>query len=80
MFDAMTSALPHIQSGRLRALAVSSTAPIEVLPGVPTVAEFVPGYEVNGVLGIGAPKNTPVEIVEKLNKEHRVCRYRRRLR
>ena len=69
MFDAMTSALPHIQSGRLRALAVTSTAPVEVLPGVPTVAQFVPGYEVNGVLGIGAPKNTPVEIIDRLNKE-----------
>ena len=69
MFDAMTSALPHIQSGRLRALAVTSAGRAEILPGVPAVAEFVPGYEVNGVLGIGAPKNTPAEIIDRLNKE-----------
>ena len=69
MFDAMTSALPHIQSGRLRALAVTSVGRVEILPGIPTVSEFVPGYEVNGVLGVGAPKNTPADIIDRLNKE-----------
>ena len=42
---------------------------MEILPGIPTVSEFVPGYEVNGVLGVGAPKNTPAEIIDRLNKE-----------
>jgi tripartite-type tricarboxylate transporter receptor subunit TctC len=69
MFDAMTSALPHIQSGRLRALAVTTTGRVEVLPGIPAVGEFVPGYEVSGVLGIGAPRNTPAEIIGRLNRE-----------
>jgi tripartite-type tricarboxylate transporter receptor subunit TctC len=69
MFDASTSALPHIQSGRLRALAVTSAGRVDILPDVPTVGEFVPGYEVNGVLGIGAPRNTPTEIIDRLNKE-----------
>jgi tripartite-type tricarboxylate transporter receptor subunit TctC len=69
MFDAMTSALPHVQSGRLRALGVTSDKPVDVLPGVPTVAATVPGYEVNGVLGIGAPKGTPQDVVDRLNKE-----------
>ncbi len=69
MFDAMASALPHIQSGRLRALAVTSAGRVETLPGVPAVGEFVPGYEVSGVLGVGAPKNTAAEIVGRLNTE-----------
>jgi tripartite-type tricarboxylate transporter receptor subunit TctC len=69
MFDATTSALPHVQSGRLRALAVTSARRVEALPGVPTVAEVAPGYEVSGVLGIGAPKDTPANIIGKLNTE-----------
>ena len=69
MFDATTSALPHIQSGRLRALAVTSAGRVEALPGVPAVGEVAPGYEVSGVLGIGAPKNTPAEIIGRLNTE-----------
>jgi tripartite-type tricarboxylate transporter receptor subunit TctC len=69
MFDAMTSALPHVQAGRLHALGVTSTKPVDVLPGVPTVAAAVPGYVVNGVLGIGAPKGTPPDVVNRLNKE-----------
>jgi tripartite-type tricarboxylate transporter receptor subunit TctC len=69
MFDASTSVLPHIQSGRLRALAVTSARRVDILPEVPTVGEFVPGYEVSGVLGIGAPRNTPTEIIDRLNKE-----------
>jgi tripartite-type tricarboxylate transporter receptor subunit TctC len=69
MFDAMTSALPHIQSGRLRALAVTTTTRSKALPDTPTVAEFVQGYVVSGWLGVGAPRGTPGEVVERLNKE-----------
>ncbi len=69
MFDSLTSALPHLQSGRLRALAVTTTARLLSLPDVPTIAESVSGYTVNGWLGLGAPKGTPVEIVDRLNKE-----------
>ncbi len=69
MFDASTSALPHVQSGRLRALAVTSARRMEALPDVPMVAEILPGYEVMGVLGLGAPKNTPPEVIDRLNRE-----------
>jgi tripartite-type tricarboxylate transporter receptor subunit TctC len=68
MFDAVASALPHIQSGALRAVGVSATTSIRVLPGVPPIGQFVPGYEVTGWLGYGAPKGTPAEIIDKLNK------------
>jgi tripartite-type tricarboxylate transporter receptor subunit TctC len=69
MFDAIGSALPQIQSGRLRALAVTSATRWKALPDIPAVAEFVKGYSVNGWLGIGAPKGTPAEIIDRLNKE-----------
>ena len=69
MFDAIGSALPQIQSGRLRALAVTSATRWKALPDIPAVAEFVEGYSVNGWLGIGAPKGTPAEIIDRLNKE-----------
>ena len=69
MFEPTLSTLPHIKDGKLRALAVSSATRSPALPDVPTVAETVPGYEATAWFGIGAPKNTPVEIVEKLNKE-----------
>src|SRR5882724_1108240 len=69
MFDAVAAALPHIQSGALRALGVSATARMQVLPNIPPISDFVPGYEVTGWLGYGAPKGTPVEIVEKLHRE-----------
>jgi tripartite-type tricarboxylate transporter receptor subunit TctC len=69
MFDATPSSLPHIRAGQLRALAVSTAARSEALPDVPTVGDFVPGYETSGCNGIGAPRNTPPEIVDKLNKE-----------
>jgi len=61
--------LPQIRSGGLRALAVTSTSPAALLPGIPPVAQFVPGFEAGQWVGIGAPKNTPVEIVERLNRE-----------
>jgi tripartite-type tricarboxylate transporter receptor subunit TctC len=69
MFDLIASSISHIRSGRLRALAVTTTTRLEALPDVPTVGEFVPGYEASGGGGIGAPKGTPVEIIDKLNRE-----------
>ena len=69
MFVSMPSVLEYIRSGQLRALAVTSTKRSELLPDVPTVAESVPGFEAGPFYGIGAPKNTPPEIVERLNKE-----------
>ena len=69
MFDAIASSIGHISAGKLRALAVTTATRLEVLPDVPTVAEFVPGYEASGWYGIGAPKNTPAEIVDRLNSE-----------
>jgi tripartite-type tricarboxylate transporter receptor subunit TctC len=69
MIDNMAASLPHIRDGKLRALAVTTAARLETLPDVPTVAEFVPGFEASSMNGLGAPKRTPTEIVEKLNKE-----------
>ena len=69
MFDVLSSSLEHIRSGRLRALAVTTATRSEALPDVPTMMEFVPGYEAANWYGIVAPKNTPAEIVDKLNKE-----------
>jgi tripartite-type tricarboxylate transporter receptor subunit TctC len=69
MFDATVSALPHIQSGALRALGVTATARLRVLPDVPLIGDVVPGYAVTGWLGIGAPKGTPPGIIEQLNRE-----------
>jgi tripartite-type tricarboxylate transporter receptor subunit TctC len=69
MFPNTSSSVEHIRAGKLRALAVTTATRSEALPEIPTVAEFVPGYEASGWVGIGAPKNTPVEIIEKLNRE-----------
>ncbi len=68
-FSTMPACIQHIRSGSLRALAVTTTKRSDALPGVPTVGEFLPGYEASGWYGIGAPKKTPAEIVEKLNRE-----------
>jgi tripartite-type tricarboxylate transporter receptor subunit TctC len=68
-FADLPSSLEHIKAGRLRALAVTSAGRSTLLPDMPAVAEFLPGYEAIGWHGIGAPKNTPAEIVDKLNKE-----------
>ena len=65
----LPSSIEHIRAGKLRALAVTTATRSEALPDVPTVGEFVPGYEASAWYGIGAPKNTPAEIVDKLNKE-----------
>jgi tripartite-type tricarboxylate transporter receptor subunit TctC len=69
MFAFMSSSIEYIRAGKLRALAVTTATHSPVLPNIPTVAEFVPGYESSFWTGIGAPKNTPAEIVDKLNKE-----------
>jgi tripartite-type tricarboxylate transporter receptor subunit TctC len=69
MFPATVSSIEYIRDGRLRALAVTTATRSELLPDIPTVGEFVPGYEASGWFGVGAPKATPAEIVEKLNKE-----------
>jgi tripartite-type tricarboxylate transporter receptor subunit TctC len=69
VFPTMPPAIEYIRSGRLRALAVTAERRAEFLPAVPTVAEIVPGYEGSFWIGIGAPKNTPREIIEKLNGE-----------
>jgi tripartite-type tricarboxylate transporter receptor subunit TctC len=68
-FSALPPALEFIRTGKLRALAVASANRLDALPNVPTVGEILPGYEASGFLGFGAPKNTSVEIVEKLNSE-----------
>jgi len=68
MFDSMPGSIEFIRSGRLRALAVASARRSPALPDVPTVGEFVPGYEASAVHGVGTPRNTPAEIVDKLNK------------
>jgi len=69
MFDAAGTSLPHIQSGGLRALGVTATARLQVLPDIPVIGDVVPGYEVTGWLGIGVPKGTPAQIVERINRE-----------
>ncbi len=67
--DALPNSLPHIQSGALRALAVTGPARSNAIPDVPTIGETVPGYEVSGWTGIGVPAGTPAEIVATLNRE-----------
>ena len=69
MFDNLPSSIGHIKAGKLRALAVTTAARAEALPDVPTVADTVPGYEASAFFGISAPRATPPEIVERLNKE-----------
>jgi len=69
MIASTTASIPYIKSGSLRPLAATTSTRLEVLPDIPTVGEFVPGYEASGWFGIGAPKNTPAEFVNKLNRE-----------
>jgi tripartite-type tricarboxylate transporter receptor subunit TctC len=69
MFVTTVSSIGYIKAGRLRALAVTTATRLEALPDIPTVAEFVPGYEASNWYGVGIPKNTPAEIIDKLNKE-----------
>jgi tripartite-type tricarboxylate transporter receptor subunit TctC len=69
MFGTMPESIEYIRTGKLRALAVTTVARSEALPDVPTIGDFVPGYEASSWHGVGVPKSTPAEIVDKLNKE-----------
>jgi tripartite-type tricarboxylate transporter receptor subunit TctC len=69
VFSPISQSIGYIRDGKLRALAVTTATRQPALPGVPAVAEFVPGYEAGGWYGMGAPKNTPADIIDKLNKE-----------
>jgi tripartite-type tricarboxylate transporter receptor subunit TctC len=70
-FASMPASIEYIKAGQLRALAVTTATRSQALPDIPTVGEFMPGYEASGWQGAGAPRNTPAEIVDKLNKEIR---------
>ena len=72
-FIPLSLSLEHVRSGKLRALAVTGAARSAVFPDLPTIAESVPGYEAIGWLGVGAPKNTPTEIIDALNSEINAC-------
>ena len=69
MFDTTAASIPHIKGGKVRALAVTTATRSALLPDLPIVADFVPGYEASGPFGLGAPKDTPPAVIEKLNKE-----------
>jgi tripartite-type tricarboxylate transporter receptor subunit TctC len=68
-FDGISSSIPHIKSGRLRALGVSTAERNALLPDVPAVGQFLPGFEATGTQGLGAPRGTPPEIIDRLNRE-----------
>jgi tripartite-type tricarboxylate transporter receptor subunit TctC len=69
MFAGAAESIEYVRAGTLRALAVGSASRLDALPDVPTLADFLPGYEASQWFGLGVPKNTPAEIIEKLNKE-----------
>jgi tripartite-type tricarboxylate transporter receptor subunit TctC len=69
MFDTMAASIPHIKAGKVRPLAVTTAGRSALLPELPTVGDFVPGYEASGPFGLAAPKNTPAEIVARINRE-----------
>jgi tripartite-type tricarboxylate transporter receptor subunit TctC len=69
MFPALSTTIEYIRSGKLRVLGIAASTRSDALPGTPTVAEFVPDYEASGFIGVGAPQDTPAEIIDKLNKE-----------
>jgi len=69
IFAPVSESIQQIKAGKLRALAVTTATRLDVFPDLPTVGDFVPGYEASGFAGIGVPKNTPVEIIDRLNKE-----------
>jgi tripartite-type tricarboxylate transporter receptor subunit TctC len=68
-FDGISSSLPHIQAGRLRALGVSTLERLDVLPDIAPVNDFLPGYEATGLQGLGAPRGTPTDIIDAINRE-----------
>jgi tripartite-type tricarboxylate transporter receptor subunit TctC len=69
MFGSVPGSIEYIRAGKLRPLAVTTATRFAALPEIPTVSEFVPGYEAGYLLGVGVPKKTPAEIVDKLNQE-----------
>ncbi|WP_291855972.1 tripartite tricarboxylate transporter substrate binding protein [Bradyrhizobium sp.] len=69
IFSPISESIEHIKAGKLRPLAVTTAARLDVLPDVPTVADFVPGYEASGFAGIGVPRGTPADIINMLNRE-----------
>jgi tripartite-type tricarboxylate transporter receptor subunit TctC len=69
IFSPLPESIEHIRAGKLRPLAVTTATRLDVLPNIPTVGDFLPGYEAAGWLGVGAPRNTPTEIIDRLNKE-----------
>jgi tripartite-type tricarboxylate transporter receptor subunit TctC len=69
MFATATASIEHVRAGKLRALAVSTATRFDTLPDLPTVGGYVPGYEASAFFGVGAPKDTPTEVIDKLNKE-----------
>jgi len=69
MFDVIPTSLEHINAGRLRPLGVTTATRLDVLPDIPTVGDFLPGFEASGWAGLGTPKNTPTQIIENLNKQ-----------
>jgi len=73
MFDTLATSIEHIRAGKLRALAVTSAARSDVLPDTPTVGDFVPGYEASSWQGVGGPRSTPEEVIEKLNRGDQCC-------
>jgi tripartite-type tricarboxylate transporter receptor subunit TctC len=69
LFDSISTSIEHIRTGKLRALAVTTPTRSPALPDLPTVGDFVPGYEATAFFGMGAPRNTPAEIIDRLNAE-----------
>ena len=69
VFDTTLASIEYIRAGRLRPLAVTTATRLEALPEIPTVSDFLPSYEASGWYGVGAPRNTPTEVIDKLNKE-----------
>ena len=69
MFDTVISSIEYIKAGKLRALAATTATRTEILPDLPTISDFVPGYESSSFNGIGAPRGTPAEIIDRLNRE-----------
>jgi tripartite-type tricarboxylate transporter receptor subunit TctC len=68
MFNTMSASLGHVKGGKIRAIGVATKTPQAALPGVPTVDQFVPGYEASFWTGISGPKGTPIDVVDKVNK------------
>src|SRR5262245_30973737 len=69
MFGSLPTSIEHVRAGRLRGLAVTTATRSDTLPDLPTVGDFVPGYEASGWYGVCVPKGTPVEVIDKLNAE-----------